>query len=1023
MVEKATIAIVVIVLRGPVRLFLSLALALGSMGISMATRPYVGDAEDRTDQFSRVSTFLMVGIGVAMETALVEQDTGLVLLAANSLWLILVFVIQMYSLPLAIAKYIQNFRHKSMWSARDEAAIAALSSRDLLAITPSEYAMASSVQLGHVLERALDLQIVLTDFPASINYLKNSIDDDGLATLHAAVKASSVGSICGLVEGQTSVDWSKQNLGPSDCKIIAVDLGLGRFSAVINEVNVSQNPIGVEGGKALANAIPESSLQCIVIGDKSTRIPLHNSEITSLDVSTQKLGPGEVTVVAAAISTYAVLTRVNVLSNPIGADGADALIEVFEQNTNLRTLLGIDEGVTEVNLSKQNVDPGQAKILAAELKASRAMAVVKKIALSNNFLFGTKAKYSDGSGITHDVDANESGWSMLCDALPGSPVEELDVADIGMGVTGVTSLAKAISAGAVLARVSVLSNPIGTDGADALIDVFEQNTNVRTLLGIEEGVTELNLSEKNVDPGQAKILATELKASRAAAVLASLTVSGNPLTGATCDLVGNWSNIDSDMSGFVALCAVLGKLTQVNLSDCHLGPASMPELAKVFRDADAAVKKVVISHNFVFGSKDKGQWDKTQVHDIDADQSGWSALCDALPGSPVEELDVTDVGMGVTGVTSLAKAMSAGAASVEVVILDGNTIGVPSKVSLKPGAHTGVEIKTGAFATVDGRWAEILQCPGNPEYMNIMWLETATIEAKKKSTFENIVALRTDLVEDYSHIQALGGALSGSEVHTCGLANCKLNPVSLATFVKSVTWETAAVKKIALSNNFLFGSKQIRGRSIHDVDADQSGWSALCDALPGSPVEELDVSDIGMGVNGVTSLAKATSSMLTSLTVSQNAIGGACATSLIDGAKTGVPVKKGVFAAVDGRWGHVNRDPDSDNEVKLIWLDDGSESRFTKSDKLNPVVSSRTDLVEDYSHIELLGQAITRLTHLDISKCNFTPASIKIFTSSVTWETAALAQVDIRGAHVKETDLEALRAAAPEGCKVVWEPP
>ena len=72
----------------------------------------------------------------------------------------------------------------------------------------------------------------------------------------------------------------------------------------------------------------------------------------------------------------------------------------------------------------------------------------------------------------------------------------------------------------------MLSNPIGIDGADALIEVFEQNTNLRTLLGIEEGITEVNLSKKNVDPGQAKILASEMKAGRAAASIASLKISG-----------------------------------------------------------------------------------------------------------------------------------------------------------------------------------------------------------------------------------------------------------------------------------------------------------------------------------------------------------------------------------------------------------------------------------------------------------------------------------------------------------------
>ena len=43
------------------------------------------------------------------------------------------------------------------------------------------------------------------------------------------------------------------------------------------------------------------------------------------------------------------------------------------------------------------------------------------------------------------------------------------------------------------------------------------------------------------------------------------------------------------------------------------------------------------------------------------------------------------------------------------------------------------------------------------------------------------------------------------------------------------------------------------------------------------------------------------------------------------GAETGVAVAKGAFAAVDGRFGEIKMDPDSDQEVKLRWLDDGSD--------------------------------------------------------------------------------------------------
>jgi hypothetical protein len=42
----------------------------------------------------------------------------------------------------------------------------------------------------------------------------------------------------GLTEGQTTVDWSKQYLGPFDCKIIAADIGFCRFSAVLTSLTV-----------------------------------------------------------------------------------------------------------------------------------------------------------------------------------------------------------------------------------------------------------------------------------------------------------------------------------------------------------------------------------------------------------------------------------------------------------------------------------------------------------------------------------------------------------------------------------------------------------------------------------------------------------------------------------------------------------------------------------------------------------------------------------------------------------------
>jgi hypothetical protein len=62
------------------------------------------------------------------------------------------------------------------------------------------------------------------------------------------------------------------------------------------------------------------------------------------------------------------------------------------------------------------------------------------------------------------------------------------------------------------------------------------------------------------------------------------------------------------------------------------------------------------------------------------------------------------------------------------------------------------------------------------------------------------------------------------------------------------------------------------------------------------------------------------------------------------------------------------------------------------------------------------------ITSLNFSACGLKPKSLTPLADAIKLM-AALAQVDIRGAHVEETDLEALRAAAPEGCEVVWKPP
>jgi hypothetical protein len=269
---------------------------------------------------------------------------------------------------------------------------------------------------------------------------------------------------------------------------------------------------------------------------------------------------------------------------------------------------------------------------------------VKKVTLSHNFIFGSKNEHQYSTKQVHDIDADQSGWSALCDALPAAPLEELIVADIGMGVTGVTSLTKAISSMAAIKSLTVSSTG----------NMRDQKSYTLTV-----GEPAIDLSSKNLGPADVNLLTVWMRRPEVSAALASLTLRGNALTGASQNfgkLGDPWENIDSDMTGFAALCAVLGKLTKVDLSDCHLGPASTAELAKVFSDAKAVLASLTVDGNDLFGTKRYKQEYKHKYLDM----KGWMALCKTLKSSnTLVSFSAADIDMNPEAVAMLADAIKA----------------------------------------------------------------------------------------------------------------------------------------------------------------------------------------------------------------------------------------------------------------------------------------------------------------------------------------------------------------------------
>ena len=84
--------------------------------------------------------------------------------------------------------------------------------------------------------------------------------------------------------------------------------------------------------------------------------------------------------------------------------------------------------------------------------------------------------------------------------------------------------------------------------------------------------------------------------------------------------------------------------------------------------------EVVISGNKCFGVKQvynvRTGRDDLDVHDIDSDQNGWIALCEAMKDSSIQKLGFADIGMGPVGMKTLAKTIPTIPGLIEVVLSD-----------------------------------------------------------------------------------------------------------------------------------------------------------------------------------------------------------------------------------------------------------------------------------------------------------------------------------------------------------------
>jgi Ran GTPase-activating protein (RanGAP) involved in mRNA processing and transport len=406
----------------------------------------------------------------------------------------------------------------------------------------------------------------------------------------------------------------------------------------------------------------------------------------------------------------------------------------------------------------------------------------------------------------------DEGIQVLSTALKSTGIENLNLADTGMGVVGLTSLSDAISEMAALNSINVMKNLIGDDGLSALMTAVK-GTNIKSITGIVEGQTLIDWSGQDLKPFDMKILAADIEFTPFRDAIRLLNVSANKCFGA--NEYGKHASPDEteyNEEGWTAICDAL-KGTQIKtlvLSDIGLTPAGLTIFLNAM-SAIAAIDDITLDGNPITGAKWNqnlnGSFGGYEKHDVQMD--GFIAICESLKGSSVSKLSLAKCGLGPDAVSTLASAMSDIATALSLVNLLDNKI--------------------------------------SSDDINALQLAAPRLSGLVFSSGVVLVDKNTP-------------------VEKLDLSNCKLVPADmniLANTLAEGTPFSAALSQVNFSNNFFLGGRPANSREEYNKygnnlppDLYLDEFRALLQGMQHCNIEKLQLVNVGMGPKGVSTLAE-----------------------------------------------------------------------------------------------------------------------------------------------------------------------
>eukprot|EP01046_Picozoa_sp_COSAG06_P043704 COSAG06_NODE_5768_length_3282_cov_3.482878_2_plen_711_part_00 len=465
-------------------------------------------------------------------------------------------------------------------------------------------------------------------------------------------------TLCGFEEGVQQIDWEDSGKGPADVALLSAELKAGRAVAAVESIDLSECGLtgatydpdaelwdkidsNIDGFIALCvllGKVRTVRLANCGLGPRSTaelakvfhdadvalnsltldsngifgKLPhvfgfaaepdkfagdcdaflaaLKESKIVTLSLSLQRTGIGPLTLPKLATSLPTGIARVDLRSNGLNDDALAELRELADFTAG-QVFVWAREG--KIDLSSASLTLDDITSLTTFL-ATPAGATLKAITLDGQPISGSTPRYHDWQNGVDKTDADMSGFNLLCEALASSQIEVVSMKSCYLGPQALASLTEAIKVMAAMTNICLLNNPLG-EGVDEIIKVFEETPRLRTLCGFEEAVEKVDWKDSGKGPADVALLSAELKAGRAVAVLTSLQCGSNPLVRKN----KQGGEYAPDAKTFGELCHSLkaSQVTDLDFSNCGLGPISVNHLSDLVRDTTATLTEIDVRQN------------------------------------------------------------------------------------------------------------------------------------------------------------------------------------------------------------------------------------------------------------------------------------------------------------------------------------------------------------------------------------------------------------------------------------------